>query len=80
MARDLFDLHSATVRDESRGADLPIAEKDVVRPGTTEDESGNSPLTVAEWAEQMAPHFHEASQIAPDFGGGVAVKSKRRRA
>lgn len=66
----LFDLHSTTVRDESRGAGLPTVEKDSVRPGTEEDKPGDS-LTVTEWAEQMAPFFHAASQIAPGFVGGA---------
>lgn len=67
---DLFDLRTATLHVETRGADLGTAVKDSVQPGTEEDKPGTSPLTVTEWAEQMAPFFHAASQIAPDFGGG----------
>lgn len=37
---ELFDLHDATVGDESRRADLPTASKDSVRPGTEEDKPG----------------------------------------
>lgn len=67
---NLFDLHSMTQHVETRGADLGTVEKDCVRPGTQEDKPGES-LTVSEWAELMAPYFHAASQIAPDFGGGA---------
>jgi hypothetical protein len=45
---NLFDLHSTTVGDESRRADLPIVEKDAVRPGTAEDKPGVLPSEKAE--------------------------------
>lgn len=72
-----LDLQAATLHVETRGADLGTAVESVVRPGTTEDKPGDSPLTVEEWAEAMAPHFHAASQLVPNFWGGKTVRNEK---
>lgn len=65
-----FDLQSTTRSPSTGTADVGIVDKDSVRPGTEEDKPGTS-LTVEEWATQMQPYFHAASQIDPNFGGGA---------
>jgi hypothetical protein len=67
----LFDLRPPTPDAETRRADLATGGKDGGS-RTPEDSSGtDSPLTVTEWAEQMVPHFHAASDLVPGFGGGA---------
>lgn len=52
---NLFDLQSATQSASTHTADAGTADKDAVQPGTAEGKPGDSPFTVEEWAEQMAP-------------------------